>query len=194
MARGESRRTGKLPASRDLSRRGLLAAGAALALVVGGSALAVFRTRGYAPPFGRVLVGLSPWQFFVVEHAARRIAAPDRPADASIPSADDTDVAGFVDAWVARTDRRRRRDLARFLAVLEHVAPLACGFPSRFTRLGPTQQDATLASLESSGSDLLRAGFEGLKSLVFMGYYRDPRTWALIGYTGPFVAPQSGPR
>jgi hypothetical protein len=44
-----------------------------------------------------------------------------------------------------------------------------------------------LASVEASSSDLLRAGFDGLKSLVFMGYYRDPRTWGILGYDGPLV-------
>ena len=44
-----------------------------------------------------------------------------------------------------------------------------------------------LASLESSSQGLLRGGFDGLKSLVFMGYYRDARTWKIVGYAGPFV-------
>ncbi|MBL8609283.1 MAG: hypothetical protein JNL38_18280 [Myxococcales bacterium] len=41
--------------------------------------------------------------------------------------------------------------------------------------------------------DLLRGGFAGLKSLIFMGYYRDPRTWAILGYDGPRVGrPERG--
>ena len=38
-----------------------------------------------------------------------------------------------------------------------------------------------------NGEDLLRGAFDGLKSLVFMGYYRDPRTWRILGYDGPRV-------
>jgi hypothetical protein len=49
-----------------------------------------------------------------------------------------------------------------------------------------------LASLEASSSDLLRAGFDGLKSLVFFGYYRDPRAWRLLGYDGPLVRRPAG--
>ena len=50
-----------------------------------------------------------------------------------------------------------------------------------------------LAAIEASSSDLLRAGFDGLKSLVFMGYYRDARTWGILGYDGPLVGrPPSG--
>lgn len=174
-----------------MPRRRLLGAAAA-AVVLAGSALAVVRTRGYGVGPGVRLVGIPPWQFVVVEHAARRIAAPDREDDASIPSADSLGVAGFVDAWVARMPSRTRRDLGRFLAYLEHVAPLGVGFASRFTRLGPVAQDRVLESLESSSHDLLRAGFDGLKSLVFIGYYRDARTWGLLGYDGPLVGRPAG--
>ena len=80
-----------------------------------------------------------------------------------------------------------RRDLGRFLGYLEHLAPVAVGLGSRFSRLEPEDQDRVLAWIEASSSDLLRAGFEGLKSLVFMGYYRDPRTWSILAYDGPQV-------
>jgi hypothetical protein len=46
--------------------------------------------------------------------------------------------------------------------------------------------------VQDSGSDLLRAGCEGLKSLVFLGYYRDPRTWTILGYDGPLVGRPAG--
>jgi hypothetical protein len=35
---------------------------------------------------------------------------------------------------------------------------------------------------------MLRGAFSALKALVLMGYYRDPSTWAILGYTGPLVA------
>src|SRR6202044_2923464 len=102
---------------------------------------AVVRTRGYSVPAGRALRGLSAWQFVVVQHAARRIAAPDRPDEASIPSADDTDVVGFVDGWMAQMHPSLRRDLGRFLGYLEHFAPIAVGLGSRFSRLDSQEQD-----------------------------------------------------
>jgi hypothetical protein len=181
--RGSERGTGP----RGYSRRALLKATAGLALVIAGAAAAALRTRGYVVPAGRTLVALSPWEFVVVQHAARRIAAPDRTGDASIPGADDLDVAGFVDAWIGRMNRPLRRDLGRFLAYLEHVAPITVGLTSRFTRLAPAEQQKVLASVEASSHELLRAGFEGLKSLVFIGYYRDARTWGILGYDGPLV-------
>jgi hypothetical protein len=175
------------------SRRSLLRAGIGFALLFAGGALAVARTSGYRAASGRKLLWMTAWQLEVVEHAARRISAPDRPADGTAPSADALDVAGFVDAWVSRMPARVRRDLGRFLAYLEHVAPLGAGFGARFTRLAPAAQDDVLRSVERSAHALLRAGFDGLKSLVFIGYYRDPRTWALLGYDGPLVGrPQGG--
>jgi gluconate 2-dehydrogenase subunit 3-like protein len=152
-----------------------------------GGVAGVVRSRGYGLPPGQRLLTMSAWQFVVVQHAARRIAAPDRTDDAAIPSADDLDVAAFVDAWVARMRPDLRRDFGRFLAYVEHLAPLRVGLGSRFTRLAADAQDRVLAATQASSSDLLRAGFEGLKSLVLMGYYRDARTWAIVGYDGPRV-------
>jgi hypothetical protein len=175
-----------------ISRRRLLG-GVGAALVLGGSAIALVRTGGYSVAADRKLLALSPWQFVVVQHAARRIAASDRPDDTSIPTADDLDVAGFVDAWSARLPDKVRRDLGRFLAYLEHLAPVGTGHVSRFTSLSPGAQEHVLSSVESSSSGLLRAGFDGLKSLVFMGYYRDPRTWKILGYDGPLISrPRAG--
>jgi hypothetical protein len=164
----------------------------AAALVLSGMAVAAVRTRGYRVPAWRRLEAFSPWQFIVIEHVARRIVAPDR-SDPDIPSADDADVAGFADGFAARMNSRTRKDLGRFLAYVEHVAPLVAGLTSRFTRMTAKEQDDVLASIEASSNDRLRGGFDGLKSLVFMGYYRDPRTWSILGYDGPLVGrPRAG--
>jgi len=172
--------------------KGAIAGGALLAT---GSLVALVRTRGYAVAADRAakLTSLKAWQLIVVEHAARRICAPDRPDDPSIPSADEVDVALFFDGYVAAMPALLRRDLLRFVGYLEHLAPLTCGFTSRFTHLAPADQDRVLASVEASWSDLLRGGFEGLKAVVFMGYYRHARTWRIVGYDGPLVGrPQGG--
>lgn len=154
-----------------------------------GGVLAFARSRGYEVPPDRAdnLLALSVWQLVVVQHAARRIAARDDESEGGPPSADDTDVAGFVDGFVARMPAARRRDFRRLLAYLEHVAPIFAGRTERFSRLSAVEQDRVLASLEASETSLLREGFAGLKSLVFMGYYRDPRTWKILGYDGPLV-------
>jgi hypothetical protein len=168
-------------------RRALGAVGAALLAV--STTLAVVRTSGYSVPPERAarLRVLSRWQYVVLAAAARRIAAADVD-DGSVPTPDDVDVAGFLDGYLANLPETMRRDFLRLLAFLEHLAPLGCKLASRFTRLSAQEQDRVLSALERSDQGLLRGGFDGLKSLVFMGYYRDARTWKVIGYAGPFVA------
>ena len=158
------------------------------ALLVAASGVAVVRTRGYEVPkeVAERLRVLSPWQYVVLAAAARRVAAPDV-EDGSVPSADEVDVAGFVDRYLEQLPAPMRRDFLRLLAFVEHLAPLGQKLASRFSRLSPADQDRVLASLESSSEGLLRGGFDGLKSAIFMGYYRDPRTWKILGYAGPFV-------
>jgi hypothetical protein len=151
-----------------------------------GSIVALVRSRGYDVPEGvrTKLVGLEAWQYVVVQHLARRVCAAD---EAGVVTPDEADVAGFVDGYVANMAPRTRRDLGRFLGVIEQLAPAGVGIASRFSHLEAADQDKVLASLESSSSDLLRGGFEGLKALLFMGYYRDARTWRVLGYDGPRV-------
>ncbi len=168
------------------TRRKLLVGGA---LLLVGSAVAVVRTRGYDVPPERKLVALSPWQFLVVEAVARRIAARDKD---DAPTPDEIDVAGFIDRYVAEMPAPLRRDLGRMFGYIEHVAPVSSGHASRFTRLPGDAQDDVLRGIESSASDLLRGGFDGVKSLVFMGYYRDARTWKILGYEGPLVNRPAG--
>jgi hypothetical protein len=179
-------------AARFTRRRFVALAGGGLLAASG--VVAAVRTSGYDVPAGVAarLVALAPWQYVVVEHLARRIAAPDR-SDPSIPTPDEVGAAAWIDGYVARLPEGLRRDLLRALAFVEHLAPLGAGFTSRFTRLAPVDQDRVLASLESSAQDLLRGAFDGLKSLVFMGYYRDPRTWTIPQYDGPWVGrPSAG--
>ena len=125
-------------------------------------------------------------------HAARRIAATDRPDDRTVPTPDEVDVVGFVDTYVARMAAPMRRDLSRALLFLEQVAPLSVGLMGRFTDLPAEAQDRVLHALEHAPVALLRGAFAGIKSLVFMGYYRDPRTWRLLGYGGPWLARKDG--
>ena len=171
-----------------ISRRKLLA-GVGGVLLGASAVVGYLRTSGYAVPdeIAGALVSLEPWEYTLLQHAARRICAPDRPGDPSIPSADDTDVAGFADAYIATMPADLRSDLKKLIALVEHLAPLATGHRARFTKLDPGAQDRVLASLESNDVMLLRGGFAGLKSLIFMGYYRDPRTWRMLGYDGPRV-------
>jgi hypothetical protein len=174
-------------AARTNRRRFLAITGGAL--LAAGSAAAVVRTRGYDVPADRAskLRALAPWQALVFDAIARRVAAADVPEE--VPSTDEVGVTDFVDGYVAGMHPALRRDCLRLMGFVEHVAPLLARMGSRFTRLSAADQDKVLAKLESHDQGLLRGAFAGLKSLVFIGYYRDPRTWKIIGYTGPLVSP-----
>lgn len=179
---------GKAPLLRRRTALKLAIAGGALGLA--SSIVAIVRTTtGYGDAAlddasRAKLIALAPWQLIVVKHLARRVCAADQ---AGVVTSDETDVAGFVDAYVAKMPPKLRRDLLRFLQYIEQLAPVAIGMTSRFTQLSPPDQDKVLASIESSSIELLRGGFDGVKALLFMGFYRDPRTWTVIGYDGPRV-------
>ena len=182
------------PDATGLARRKWLASlviGGSLSLV--GGAVALVRTSGYAidDATRARLRALVPWQFAVVRAAADRILAPDR--SHGVPTAQELGVAEFIDGYLVEMSSGKRDDFFRFLRVLEQLAPLASGFLPRFTELSTADQDRVLSALESSKVDRLRAGFEAMKSLAMMGYYRDPRSFAILGYRGPLLQmPEDG--
>lgn len=159
------------------------------AMAITSSGVAWVRTSGYEIDDARAgkLVTLLPWQFVVVDQIASRMVSSDAPEDRTIPSARDAGVAEYIDGYLAGMSQATRGDLLTMIRYIEHLAPVAVGYRHRFTALSGDEQDEVLRSLESSRFSLLRAGFEGLKSLVMMGYYRDPRTWKILGYRGPFL-------
>jgi Gluconate 2-dehydrogenase subunit 3 len=164
-----------------------LLVGGGVITVVGG-AVGLVRTGGYAldSEVRAKLQVLAPWQYVVLRAVARRMVAPDRP---DAPSPDDVGVAEFVDAYLVEMRPAVRRDFLRMLRFTEQLAPLGSGLLGRFSDLSADDQDGVLARLESSRIGQLRAGFQALKSLVMMGYYRDPRTFRMLQYAGPLIAP-----
>lgn len=176
-------------AAKGATRRTWLKATLGLGLAAASGIVALSRTGGYSlePLRAEKLVAMAPWQFVVVERLASRIVAPDDAEDRTIPTAEEVGVAEFIDGYLAGMRPAMRRDLLRMVLYVEHLAPLASGYRQRFTELPPEDRDEVLRGIESSRVELLRAGFEGLKGLVMMGFYRDPRTWTLLGYDGPFV-------
>lgn len=134
------------------------------------------------------LVALSEAEARVVDAiAARLVAADDAPGSPPFPTPAETRVVEAVDKAIATLRPSVRRDVFALLAWVEHLAPFTRGHLRPFTELAPHEQDALLAGMATSALGDLRAGFEGLKSLVAMGHYRDPRVWAAIGYDGPLV-------
>jgi hypothetical protein len=59
--------------------------------------------------------------------------------------------------------------IVKFLRLVQALPVIRYG--RRFTSLGPRRRAAFLASLERSRLLVLRRGFWGIRSLIFMGYY-----------------------
>ena len=178
------------PSRRTFLRR-VTRAGVALAVLGGTGVIAAIRTTGYHvdPQRAAALRALAPWQLAVIDAVAARMCAADVPYDApgAPPTPLEAGVGEFYDAFVAACEASLARDCKAVVGFVEHAWPIACGELHRFTALPVDRQDAVLAKMESSSSDLVRAAFQSLKSLVMMGYWRDPRTWGVIGYDGPRV-------
>lgn len=81
---------------------------------------------------------------------------------------------------VALRPPRLRRQLRLFIRAIEWLPLLRYGRP--FTRLHPERRRRFLASLEHAPLLLIRRGFWGLRTLIFMGYYTQSRTIAALGY------------
>ena len=72
------------------------------------------------------------------------------------------------------------RQLLVFIRLANWLALIPYGRP--FTRLGPDARRAHLTRLENAPLLLVRRGFWGLRTLVFMGYYGQERVRAELGY------------
>ena len=133
---------------------------------------------------GRLRV-LSSKEYLVMQAVARRVLASDGD---DAPSVEAVDVAGAVDAYVAKLPPPVQRDVRALLQLVEHGSSLFRLGATRFTHLTAAEQDATLADWQRSSLTVRRRGFQALRALAFFGYWRDDRTWTLLGYSGPDAA------
>ncbi len=125
---------------------------------------------------------LSPKEYLILAAACRRLLAADEPG---APSPDEVGAALVIDGYLAGLPDEIVSDVKALLHLIEHTPFLFHGKPSRFTRLDAGGQDAVLRGYAESRLDVKRRGFQALKSLAVLGYWGDPRTFALIGYPGP---------
>jgi len=99
-------------------------------------------------------------------------------------SALDEPAWGALESLVERTLESRpaavRRQLVLFLRAIEFLPRLRWG--RGFTACEPDQRTRVLSGLEHAPILLLRRGFWGLRTLVFLGYYARPEAAAEIGY------------
>ena len=169
-----------------MNRRRFLRISIAGAALLGGAATIGRHLSGYrldAAVAGKLRV-LTPKEYLVLRAAARRLLAVDGP---DAPDPDRLEVALFADAYLAKLPAPMQTDVKALLQLLEHGGLLFSASLSRFTHLAPEAQDRTLADWESSRLAVRRQGFQALKTLALLGYYRHDETWPLLGYTGPML-------
>lgn len=137
---------------------------------------------------------LAAWEVAVVDALAERLCAADVPYGeiGAPPTPRECEVVEFVDAFVAESEPAIARELHAALGAVEHAFPMLIRSPRRFSSLSAEDRDRVLSAMERSTFDIVRGCFAGVKSLVMMGYYRDPRTWGVLGYDGPLVARPEG--
>jgi hypothetical protein len=103
-----------------------------------------------------------------------------------VPEASALDESGWnalealVEKTLAKKPAGMRRQLVTFVRAIEHLPRLRWGRP--FTALSQEERTRVLSSLERAPLLLLRRGFWGLRTLVFLGYYARPEAAAAIGY------------
>ena len=85
-----------------------------------------------------------------------------------------------IDGALAERDERVRHQLATFLRLLQLLPLLRYG--RRLTALNASQRRRFLESIERSRVLLLRRGFWGLRTLIYLGYYTRDDVAAAIGY------------
>jgi len=90
------------------------------------------------------------------------------------------EVEAVAEAILAARPEAIRRQLVAFLRVIE-VLPLPRHF-RRFSRLAPARRASVLHGLETSRYLLVRRGFWGVRTLVFMGYYTREDVQRALGY------------
>ena len=166
------------------SRRRFLKVGLFGTALLGVASIVGRNLSGYVLPHAVALKALSKKELLVLAAACERICAPDGP-DAPVP--DGLAMATWLDGYIAGMDAAVRRDLSALFALLEHGSSLFRLRATRFSHMSAEERDATLADWESSALDVRRQGFQGLRALAFLAYWRQDRTWPLLGYPGPMV-------
>ena len=99
-----------------LTRRGFLRAGIAGSVLLGGAAIVGRSLSGYHldESVAKKLRALSPKEYLVMQAVARRVLAADGD---DAPTPDSVDVAGAVDAYVAKLPAAVQRDVRGATAI-----------------------------------------------------------------------------
>ena len=165
--------------SPGLSRRRVLVGGAAL---VGATALR--HGVGYRSFEGWQGLVLNRREAHVVAAAAEAIV-PDVAGALPASGPSGLELTRAVDRYLAGMPSPMIVEVHAMFELLEQGTLLG-GRLSRLTTLDPAARRGFLQRLEAMGGPLAQAS-RGVRDLCLLGWYQDERTWAPLGYRGPWV-------
>lgn len=85
-----------------------------------------------------------------------------------------------IDGVLSRRPAAMRRQLGLLLRIVNLFSLIR--YRRSFSKLTNAQRTTLLSSLQDSPVLVLRRGFWGLRTLVFMGYYAQPERATALGY------------
>jgi hypothetical protein len=165
-----------------MHRRRLLALGAAsaLALAVGGAALARLKP-------GLVDARLSVEGREVFAGVSRGLLDGSLPEDGPQLTAALEALLDRIDAVIASLPHHARSELSQLLALLSSGGGrvLLAGLGEPWPKATVTDIQQGLQSMRVSGISLRQQAYQALHDIVGGAYFSDARTWAVLGYPGP---------
>lgn len=115
-----------------------------------------------------------------VRGAFRAVATTVVPEAGGLDEAGWAEVERTIQAQLSARPEGLRRQVRMFVRLLQWL-PLF-RYARRFTGLAPERRSAFLSAMERFPVTILRVGFWGLRSLVFLGYYGSRPGIAATGY------------
>jgi hypothetical protein len=115
-----------------------------------------------------------------VRRTFRSLAVTIVPAAAELDADGWRDVEMRIETALSARPAKLRRQLRLLMVVLEWKPILRHGRP--FSRLDSRRRTAFLDRVQHSSALLLRRGFWGIRTLVYLGYYGRPEVRRSIGY------------
>lgn len=118
--------------------------------------------------------------FGPVRESFRAVAVTVVPEAAALRATEWDEVEQIVERGLASRPASIRRQLRLFVRILE-ILPVF-RFGRTFRRLDPDRRTRFLLAIQDSPVLLLRRGFWGVRTLVYMGYYARPAAREELGY------------
>lgn len=127
--------------------------------------------------------------FAPVRERFRAIAGTIVPAADALGEAEWLELEGIIEQGLASRPPSMRRQLRILVRVLDWIPLLRYG--RTFRSLDRERRSRFLSAVQDAPLLLLRRGFWGLRTLVFMGYYGRPAAAAGIGYRASLLGWES---